>query len=144
VFERWGQALRDIEKTMSLAILDRLFSPHMEHVQAALGRASERHRLLAGNLANVNTPGYKRRDLDLALPMQVFADQLAPIGPVMRGPTRGNRMVRESRSIRADGNSVDLEREVAAMVETQLHYQALSLVSRRYFQGLKDVIREGR
>lgn len=128
---------------MSLAILDRLFSPHMENVQAAMGRASERHRLLAGNLANVNTPGYKRRDLELSLPLGTFADNLAPIGPVKRG-SRGDRTVRESRSIRSDGNSVDLEREVAAMVETQLHYQALSLISRRYFQGLKDVIREGR
>jgi flagellar basal body rod protein FlgB len=50
----------------------------------------------------------------------------------------------DERSVRIDGNSVDLETEVAALSETQLHFNAVSLMSRRFFQGLKDVIREGR
>lgn len=55
-----------------------------------------------------------------------------------------NGMVREERSIRQDGNSVDLEREVAALTETQLHYSALSEMARRYFQSMHEVIKEGR
>lgn len=51
---------------------------------------------------------------------------------------------REDRSVRTDGNSVDLEREIVALTETQLQYSTLSTLARRYFQGLRDVIREGR
>ena len=47
-------------------------------------------------------------------------------------------------SIRRDGNSVDLESEVVALAETDLHYRMLSEMTGRYFSGLKSVIREGR
>ncbi|MCH8273666.1 MAG: flagellar basal body rod protein FlgB [Armatimonadetes bacterium] len=140
-----------------MRILENLFGSHAARLQEALGRTAERHRLLTGNLANISTPGYKRKDMDFAISL----DRAGRNGPRLRlrtgdprhfergvVPIRSGRgaggSVVETRSIRTDGNSVDLEREVAALTETQLHYSALSLMSQRYFQGLKTVIREGR
>ena len=139
-----------------MQILDSLFGEHASRLQRALSRTTERQSLLLGNLANANTPGYKRKDMDFALaladaesggslPLQTTDPR--HIGGVEAGSGDlfdGEEGEVDTRSIREDGNSVDLEREVAALAETQLHYSAVSLVSKRFFQGLKDVIREGR
>lgn len=50
----------------------------------------------------------------------------------------------DEREIRIDGSSVDLEKEVTAMAETELRYQALTDMTASYFSGLKNVIREGK
>lgn len=135
-----------------MRILDNLFGEHALRLQRALGRTSERHSLLLGNLANANTPGYKRKDMDFALKLSEADDglQLRTTDPrhIDDDDFSDFDMQEESaedgRSITMDGNSVSLEDEVAALAETQLHYNAISLASKRMFQGLKDVIREGR
>lgn len=140
-----------------MRILDRLFGPTSDRLELALGRAAKRQHVLASNLANINTPGYKRRDFDFTVAMdEVGSPKLDPaagqrsalwsevVPADLASFENGPRVTRENRSIRLDGNGVDLEREVAALTETHLHFSALSLMSQRYFQGLKDVIKEGR
>lgn len=112
-------------------MLDQLFGNNPANMERALSRASLRHELLSKNLANVNTPGYKRQDVDFAMVLDQEVDRRTAIRT-----DRG--------SIRTDGNSVDLEQEVVAMAETELRYQMLTEVTSRYFSGLKNVIREGR
>ncbi|MGV3617560.1 MAG: flagellar basal body rod protein FlgB [Fimbriimonas sp.] len=115
------------------AMIDRLFSPHLANLQNSLGRTSQRQGLLTNNLANINVPGYKRQDVDFGIALQNEMD-------------RGlNGAVREDKgSIRVDGSSVDLEKEVFAMAETDLRYQLLTDMTSKYFSGLKNVIKEGR
>ena len=114
--------------------LDNLFGPHINNLQSALGRASQRHALLTNNLANVNTPGYRRQDMDFNIALQDEMDKpsLQPQG-AQSGPT-----------LRLDGNGVDLEKEVMSIAETELRYQALTDMTANYFSGLKNVIREGK
>lgn len=117
-----------------MPILDNLFSGHLDNLSRALNRTAQRHGLLINNLANVNTPGYKRRDVDFAITLA-------------QEEGRGmNRQPEErlSGGVRIDGNGVDLEQEVTALTETELRYQMLTEMTNRYFSGLKNVIREGR
>lgn len=114
-----------------MRMLDQLFGNNPANMERALSRASLRHELLSKNLANVNTPGYKRQDVDFAMVLDQEVDRRTSIRT-----DRG--------SIRTDGNSVDLEQEVVAMAETELRYQMLTEITSRYFSGLKNVIREGR
>lgn len=129
-----------------------------------MSRATQRHSLLSANLANVNTPGYKRRDVDFAVDLEeAMAEPIAPpstVGalavripqPEMGGGASKFGQLNEERAIRSgepgslrlDGNNVDLEKEVMAVAETELRYQALSDMAAQYFSGLKNVIREGR
>lgn len=114
-------------------MIDRLFSPHLANLQSALGRTSQRQGLLTNNLANINVPGYKRQDVDFGITLQ----------QEMRG--LGEATVRQDQgSVRVDGSSVDLEKEVFAMSETDLRYQLLTDMTSKYFSGLKNVIKEGR
>jgi flagellar basal-body rod protein FlgB len=111
--------------------LDNLFGPQSKNLERALDRSTQRHALLVGNLANVNTPGYKRRDLDFNIVLEQERGKMGGV-EVDRG------------SIRIDGNSVDLEQEVMQISQTELRYQTLTEMTSRYFSGLRNVIREGR
>lgn len=125
--------------TPTVQILNKLFGPSTYNMQRAMDRVSQRQSVLAGNLANVNTPGYKRRDVDFAIELEKAGS------PFPFGSNNGAGAIRtESGAIRIDGNGVDLEAEVFAMAETELRYQALSQMVRGYFRGLRNVIREGR
>jgi flagellar basal-body rod protein FlgB len=134
-------------------ILDNLFGPHADNLSAAMNRATQRHGLLTNNLANVNTPGYKRRDVDFAVALQEaqsganLADRTVR---ETRGSSRSDSSDRSNQATvqegdnRTDGNSVDLEQEVTKIAETELRYQALTDMTSRYFAGLKSVIREAK
>jgi flagellar basal-body rod protein FlgB len=125
----------------TLALLDRLFGPHVNNLQNALGRTAQRHSLLTSNLANLNTPGFKRRDLDFGIAIDRESDRISKLDK-WRCERQG--MAGQDSSIRVDGSNVDLEREVFAIAETELRYQALSDMTAQYFSGLKNVIREGK
>lgn len=139
-------------------LLERLFGPASYRYQSALSRTTERFSLLTTNMANQSTPGYKRKDSDFSLSLSEAGinerrSKLTATHPLhltstnrarRRSDFHPSRINEDARSLRSDGNNVDLEKEVAAMVETQLHYNAISLFARRHFQGLKDVIKEGR
>lgn len=120
-----------------MRILDNLFGPHSRNLERALDRTTTRHTLLSENLANVNTPGYKRQDIDFGMMLE------QEMGRARLGDASGTRKT-DRGSIRVDGSSVDLETEVAALAETELRYQMLTELSARYFRGLENVIREGR
>ena len=101
------------------------------HQQALLAR-SERAELLAGNLANADTPGYKAKDMDFQAALSKaqgsqnfslsrtnnrhFAVDLAPPGTVQyRVPNQPDT---------GDGNTVDVQTERTSYMENALQYQA--------------------
>ena len=67
-----------------------------------MNRASLRHELLSKNLANVNTPGYKRQDVDFAIQLD---QELGKTSHFLDDETKTDQG-----SIRVDGSSVDLEK----------------------------------
>ena len=124
-----------------MQMIDRLFGPQTNNLQAALGRTTQRHALLTENLANVNVPGYKRKDVDFGITLETAESALGTHS--LNRPSHNS--VQESQgSIRIDGNSVDMEQEVASLGETELRYEMLTEMTSRYFAGLKSAIREGR
>lgn len=92
------------------------------------------------NLANVNTPGYKRQDSDFNI---LLEDSMDNFDELVAKRSRGGH--RESKSsLRLDGNNVDMEYEVMSIAVTENRYSTLTELTSRYFSGLKSVIREGR
>ncbi len=97
-------------------------------VHIALERAIQgsglRHQALAENLANVNTPGYRRQDVDFHSALQAAM----PAGRDALLATEISPAVDAAAPMRADGNSVDVDAEAANLAENALEYQALSSV----------------
>lgn len=127
---------------LNRAMLDKLFSGHLNTLQKGLNRATERQGLLTTNIANVNVPGYKRKDIDFSVALD---------GAIGKSPGDNRDFFADNfassqgeSSIRVDGNNVDMEHEVMSLAETELRFQAISDMTANYFGGLKNVIREGR
>jgi flagellar basal-body rod protein FlgB len=124
-----------------LEILSNLFGPHINHLSDAMGRTTQRHALLSNNLANVNTPGYKRQDMDFGISLD---NAMRTKSERFRNESDEPNIQTDQNNVRTDGSSVDLEKEVTKIAETELRYQALTDMTAQYFSGLKNVIKEGR
>ncbi|GAA4888685.1 flagellar basal body rod protein FlgB [Ferrimonas pelagia] len=96
----------------------------------------ERSRVLSGNLANAETPGYKARDLDFAQLM----DRLDPAA----GVTRDYQMAyRNPHQPSADGNTVELGQEQARYSQNAMDFETSLTFLNMNIQGLQKAI-EGR
>ncbi|MEV4422517.1 flagellar basal body rod protein FlgB [Patulibacter sp. NPDC049589] len=100
-----------------------LIDPTQSALQRAIEGASMRQQLLAGNLANVNTPGYGRRDVDFHGALQEAMAAGDPASAVFSPTT-------ETGAVAADGNGIDLDRESAELAKNALDQQALVTVAR--------------
>lgn len=116
----------------------------------ALALHARRTRLLAANLANADTPGYKAQDIDFR---SVLERQLAPRAslttthaqhlPTATGAqgAEPDVLYRIPSQPSLDGNTVDAHREKAAFAESSLRYQtSLQLLDRR-LRGLMTALR---
>lgn len=101
-----------------------LFDTTQLSLEAALRGASLRQTLLTSNLANVNTPGYQRKDVDFHAELRRAQETAAPLEQVSFDPQTDSERV-----VRADGSSVDADAEAAALAQNALEYQALVQVA---------------
>lgn len=93
-------------------------------LQQALAGAAARQNAIATNLANVNTPGYRRKDVN-------FEDSLkAAFKTGDRSLLQsGFSMTDDPRAaMRPDGSSTDLDTEAAAQAKNGLQYNAIASV----------------
>jgi flagellar basal-body rod protein FlgB len=115
--------------------------------------AQARHTVLAGNIANVNTPGYRLRDLSPTDFQQRLKEALAesqranqPISPGLAHSRPGDplRQVRASLEniVYHDGTNIDLEKQVAEMTKNQLLHNFALTVMTDQFQLLQTAISE--
>ena len=121
-----------------------LFGTSMKALDLALGAAGKRQEVLANNLANVNTPGYKRLDVnfDGMLAKAVDAARTGDsdgLDELQPGVKRDQGV-----AVRADGNSVDVDSEMAFLAENNIRYNALVQLSQKKLDTLKYVISDGR
>lgn len=91
--------------------------------------AQLRHRVISRNLANVNTPGYRRQEVSFE---DAFARAMGKQGE--QGALRVSPRIVEGHDNppRQDGNTVDLDREVAHLNKNSMTFgmAAQMLVSR--------------
>ena len=107
-----------------------------------------RESLITNNIANVNTPNYKRRDLNFesVLNEQLGSCKHESLDAKMRTVDLGqlNPMVytdHSSLSYRLDGNNVDIDTEEAELASEQIKYQALTTSISKEFSRMKSVIK---
>ena len=95
-----------------------------------------RHEILANNLANAETPGFQRSDLDFhtALTQAMKSGDATTIENTTFSPQRDNQV------LRADGNGVDIDTESANLAKNSLEYDALISVARARIGILKSAM----
>jgi flagellar basal-body rod protein FlgB len=98
--------------------------------------AALRHRVLAQNVANVNTPGYTRREVafeaDLAKALAAPNGAAPPVKPTVT--------VDETAPERVDGNNVDIDKEMGAISKNALLFQAAAQIVASRVASLRAAI----
>jgi flagellar basal-body rod protein FlgB len=119
--------------------MDVLGGAAFQRLESAINAASMRQRVLANNIANVDTPYFKRSDVAFEeLLTQAIGGQGTPVLagkmtnprhiPINASyPTPSPQVVTdESTSINNDRNNVDIDKEMSLLAENQLRYNLLS------------------
>lgn len=112
-----------------------LFTAKLDDQGKALALLAQRQQVLAANVANADTPGFKARDFDFAQALAQARSQTGGFGasaaghlsasgaPLSSVPTVQLQW-RNPDQPSLDGNTVDLDRERAHFAENSLRYEA--------------------
>ena len=114
----------------------------------AADAAWQRNEAISNNIANVDTPGYKRQDvafesvLQQALGNNRYESMDDKVANVDLSRLRGRAYLDYANySYRLDGNNVDIENENVMLAENQLKYQGLISSINQEFTTLKTVMK---
>ncbi len=107
---------------------------------------NKRTELLASNLANVDTPHYKARDLDFRAILKGAQSQKLAMWATREGhqgirPTEQDALYRNPHQPSLDGNTVESEQEHLRFAENALQYQASMEFLNQRITGLRSAIR---
>ena len=111
--------------------------------QYALEMRVERSRILAGNIANVETPGYLARDYDFKAALSRVATELEShrAGHPLPGLSLGSELkFRVPMQPSADGNTAELSVEQARFAENAMDFQTSLTFLNLKISGLRKAI----
>jgi flagellar basal-body rod protein FlgB len=133
----------------------KLFDRTLGTLERALDVRLLRHNVLAGNLANANTPGFQPREVDFAAAM-ARAEAERPAAPGKAGEiplgladgaragAPGSPTVAEAGAgAGLDGNAVDVDRALVAVAENALQYGAAARAAGKKLAILRYVASDG-
>jgi flagellar basal-body rod protein FlgB len=137
------------------AVFERLFgSQPINLLEKALTGSSLRHKAISNNIANINTPGYKRMEVSFEEELAAVA-QREPrqsgialthpkhLAPPQKMPQPNQIRTIENTSLRTDGNNVDIDAEMAAMTKNNIFYNTVAQRINGYYTNIKTAIKGG-
>lgn len=126
-------------------------SPTLNILGEALHAASLRHSVISNNIANINTPGFKKSEVAFE---NLLAEALSPSSNKLKmirtqekhlpmakiNPIAPEVYEVNTTTMRTDGNNVDIDAEMATMAKNTIYYDANVRQISGYFSGIKSVI----
>ena len=124
-------------------------------LQKSLDLRNQRQQVIAGNVANAETPGYAKRTFEFEKRLQAVIKhpqkeirpahpQHFPLGGSSLNQLQGEVTRHPDQSGFGDGNSVVMEDEMLALSENQILYEAGVKLAKRKLQLLKYAANDGR
>jgi flagellar basal-body rod protein FlgB len=126
-------------------------------LEKSLDATWKNNEAISQNIANVDTPGYKRKTvpfseyLDEAMSKDTFTGRRTrphhvSIGSSSDAEKAEPRIVQDDTglSMRLDGNNVDIESEMASLAKNSIQYDTLTQSLNYRFRSIKSAINEGR
>jgi flagellar basal-body rod protein FlgB len=110
-----------------------MLDPVSSSLERYLDLLSARQKLVASNIANLDTPGYRTRDIDFQFEFMSLAEGATP-----------NVIEPSGLTVKSDGNSVSLDREARLLAETTLRFNFASNLLRGEIRTLRRALDEGK
>jgi flagellar basal-body rod protein FlgB len=135
--------------------VDMLDDPTLEAMGQYMTRLSKRQQLVASNIANIDTPGFKAKDMSFyatmeellasqSVPMKATRPEHNPLNRLQFAPLEPEVFEVSGLTERVDGNNVDLDKEMLKLGETSFGYSMMTQLLRTKFRTLASSINEGR
>lgn len=120
--------------------MSQLFGETSHLLSEMIRAASLRHQVLARNIANIDTPGYRPMEVDFSETLRLASETGEGSATVVRAVVTTDRSVGAGRY---DGNAVDLDRQMAKMAENALWHNAMIQLLNSRMNLLRTAIRGG-
>jgi flagellar basal-body rod protein FlgB len=132
-----------------------LFDDTIAALQKTLNVGSLRHKVLTSNIANIDTPNYKAFEVVMEDALKKNNRSAGSIELERTGPRHLSGRHSSSNPIkikaadspainlRADGNTVDLDRTMGKLAENTILYRSAAQIIKKKFAGLKNAIQGG-
>lgn len=123
-------------------MIDPIFqSDTMQMARKLLDAASLRQDAIASNLANIETPGYHRKDVSPDFAAKLKASfQAGQLSSDLNSINPSLAEDKDARSVRTDGNNVEMEHELMVMNQNAVEYSYLSDVVTHNIKQLRMAI----
>ncbi|MBM7701860.1 flagellar basal body rod protein FlgB [Metabacillus iocasae] len=129
-----------------------LFSKTIRSLEMGLNYANEKQKVISQNIANVDTNGYKAKDVSFK---SVLNDAVSESIEANRTDYRHYKFtssshngvsihVRKDMSYHPNGNGVDMDKEMSEMAKNQIYYEALVERLNGKFNSLRTVLQGGK
>ncbi len=141
-------------------MIEGIFSSEIYQVlEKSLNAASLQHQMISNNIANVDTPGFKRSEVVFQnkleqvlglkeknyLPLMITHKNHIPIVPELTINDINPEIVTKTEtSLRTDENNVDIDFEMSKMAENTAYYSSLAQLTSLKLKELISAITEGR
>lgn len=122
------QSIRAMGDSLSLRS-----DPLTSNLERYMDLLSARQKLVASNIANADTPGYKTRDIDFQTEFRNAIDATSPRASNVSGLKTKN-----------DGNNVSIDRESRLLAENGIRFSIATNLLRSRLKSLRTAIEEGR
>jgi flagellar basal-body rod protein FlgB len=134
-----------------------LESYHLQILERSLDAATLRHRMIANNVANIDTPHYKSQQVVFE---ELLQQELGGMGGQQkleayrtdtrhipfanaRGFATPQVISNANTLMQSNGNDVDMDYEMSQLAKNQIWYNGLTQLTAGSFQKLKTVIQGG-
>ena len=124
-----------------------MFNTNFYTIKRAMDVSMLRQKVHSLNIANVSTPGYKRRYVVFEEFLKKEKDELKLLTTHSKHISKMDKhvsprvLIDYSTSMRNDGNNVDIEYEIVEMVKNGLRYQVLSRLMSMNIDRYNTVLR---
>lgn len=128
--------------------MDLIFNKTIEMLTNVLNFRSVRHKAIVSNIANIDTPGYRPKDIDFQRELRALISDEKEVALVRtdRKHLPGQAMPTDTADLEVIecGEKVNLDKEMAKLAENNLMYNLTVELLARKFKGLNTVLTEVR
>ena len=116
-----------------------LFDPTSRLLGEMIQHTALRHRVLASNLANVETPAYQAQEATFSVALE---EAQGNAGSAARPALRTAVATDPDAAVREDGNSVDMDRQMVKLTQNSIWHSAMIQMLNSRFSLLKTAIKD--
>ncbi len=110
-----------------------MFDPISKRMSHYLDLLADRQKLVSANIANVDTPGYRTKDIDFNFEFQSLVNGESP-----------HTIEPEGLKTKNDGNNVSVDREMRLLSENALRFNFVSQMLKGEARDLRMAIKDAR